>query len=175
MAASANVEAAMQIESFRDMYIAELQELHSAEREFVAVLPRFAGSAHRKALKSALNAAIADARVEVERLGILLQSHGANPLDHTDQAMQALLRESERWRSMLANPNLQDAGLIDSIQRIIHYQIAACGTMTAYAGILGFDGDKRTLHGMLALKKSLDQSLSELAQSAVNQEAAVVA
>lgn len=165
----------MRIESFRDMYIAELQELHSAEREFAAVLPRFAGSAHHDALKSALNAALADARIEVERLGILLQSHGAAPLDHTDQAMQALLRESERWQAMLANPGLQDAGLIDSVQRIVHYQIAACGTVTAYAGMLGFDGDKRTLHNMLALKKSHDQSLTEVAKGAVNQEASVVA
>lgn len=164
----------MQIDTFQDMYVAELQELHSAERALEKALPRFAGAAHHDTLKAAFNAQRAEARQLEERLGKLLSRHGAMPLEHVDQAMQALLGESERWRLTLKNPNLADAGLIDSMQRIVHYQIAAYGTVTALASQLGRQDDKAVLHDILEAKKANDRGLTDIAKSVVNQDAVVV-
>lgn len=163
----------MQIKIFEDMYMAELQELHSAERELEQALRRFAGAARHDELKAAFNAQRVETRQMEERLRQLLQRHRVQPLDHADQAMQALLRESEKWRAILDNPNLADAGLIDSMQRIVHYQIAAFGTVTAYAGQLGRRDDQALLHDILEAKKATDQRLTDLAKTAVNQDAVV--
>jgi len=165
----------MQINSFQDMYVAELQELHSSERELEKALPRFAGGANHDVLKAAFNAQRTESRQFEQRLNELLQRSGSPPLEHVDQAMQALLGESERWRLILKAPNLADAGLIDSMQRIVHYHIAAYGTVTALAGQLGRTDDKRVLHEILEAKKSFDQRLTEIAKGTVNQDAAVTA
>jgi ferritin-like metal-binding protein YciE len=164
-------EATMQINSFQDMYVAELQELHSSERELEKALPRFAGGANHDVLKAAFNAQRTESRQFEQRLNELLQRYSTPPLEHVDQAMQALLSESERWRLILKDPNLADAGLIDSMQRILHYQIAAYGTITALAGQLGRAAEKSVLHEILEAKKSLDQRLTDIAKSTVNQDA----
>jgi ferritin-like metal-binding protein YciE len=163
----------MHIEKFRDMYIAELDELYNAEQQLCAELPRLAASARHAELKGAFNALLADGRREAERVAMVIRAHDANPNEHMDQSMQALLHETEKWKDALGTPSLEDAGLIDSAQRLIHYEIAAYGTAAAYAGMLGFQDDKSCLHEILEEKKASDRKLSELAQSVINQHAAI--
>jgi ferritin-like metal-binding protein YciE len=43
--------------------------------------------------------------------------------------MQAIVREAEKWARMVQDPDLRDAGLIASAQRVEHYEIAVYGTL----------------------------------------------
>lgn len=164
----------MHVDSFRDMYVAELQELHDAGQQLCTELPRLAASAKNDELKHAFSAVLADCRKQCERLGTAIGSHGANPNDHTDQSMQALLRETEKWKDSLNGSSLADAGLVGSVQKLMHYEIAGYGTAAAYAGSLGFQDDERFLHEILEEKKSTDRILTALAESAVNRHAALI-
>jgi ferritin-like metal-binding protein YciE len=121
----------MQIGSLTDMYVAELQELHSVENQLVDALARMAERAKSAELKDALNQHLDETRSQARRVQEVLRRRGANPREHVDQAMQVLVRESEKWAGMLNNPALADAGLIASAQKIEHYEIAAHGTVTA--------------------------------------------
>lgn len=91
--------------------------------------------------------------------------------EHTDGSMQAIVREADRWARMVSDPDLRDAGLIASAQRVEHYEIAVYGTMATWAKQLGLDDDLQTLLAILEEEKRTDQRLSDLAKRAINPEA----
>jgi ferritin-like metal-binding protein YciE len=159
-----------QITNFKDMYIAELQELVSMEGQLADELPRMAEVASHLSLKNFLMNHREETQLQRQRLESILQKHGANPRAHTDQAMQALVNETEMMLGML-NGDLRDAGLIASAQRIEHYRIAAYGTVAALAGQLDLRDDQQMLHESLEEKKQADLRLTKLAKREVNPDA----
>lgn len=161
----------MEITNFRDMYLAELQELASMERLLLESLSRMAERAAHPALKDALVRHRAQTEEQIARLETILRKHEASPTEHTDQAMQALVRETEKMLSILKGDDLRDAGLIASVQRLEHYEIAAYGTAAAHAGQLGLSEDQELLHDSLEEEKKIDADLTEIAKGEVNRDA----
>jgi ferritin-like metal-binding protein YciE len=161
----------MQITNFKDMYIAELQELVSMEGQLADELPRMAEVASHLSLKKILMHHREETQLQRQRLESILQKHGANPRAHTDQAMQALVNETEMMLGMLNGNDLRDTGLIASAQRIEHYEIAAYGTVAALAGQLDLRDDQQMLHESLEEEKQADVRLTKLAKREVNPDA----
>ena len=159
----------MQIATFKDMYIAELQELRSLEAQLVDALPRMAEAASHPSLKKLL----ADQRslVKQERLDSILSRRRAQTRAHTDQAMQALIAETDKMQTIVTAQHLRDAALIASALKIAHYAIAAYGTAAALAGQLDLRDDQNLLRESLEEAKKADFMLSRLAKSEVNQDA----
>ena len=118
----------MQITTFKDMYIAELQELRNLEGQLGEAQLRMAEMASHPSLKNALMRQREETQVQEQRLAKVLRRHKANPRAHTDQAMQALVGETEKMLTIVTGNDLRDAALIASAQKIEHYQIAAYGT-----------------------------------------------
>ena len=160
-----------EIESLRDMRLAELQELYSAELQLQVLLPELAAAAHNVRLRQRLN----DYAAEIgPRLGTLegqIRHFDADPTDHPDQAMQALVVEARKMMRV-ANPDVRVAGLIASVQRLLHYRIAACGTVAAYARALGETYHAGALAGLTTRDKEVDEQLTELAEHIINPSAA---
>jgi ferritin-like metal-binding protein YciE len=161
----------MQISSFKDMYIAELQELANMEAQLTESLLRMANVASHPALKHALMHHREQTQVQSERLHSLLQKHGAERKTHTDQAMEGLVHETEKMLGILKGNELRDAGLIASAQKLEHYEMAAYGTAAALAGQLDFRDDQRMLHESFEEEKKADLLLSQLAKREVNRDA----
>ncbi len=162
----------MNVDSFRQMYIAELQELRSVEEELVQALPKMANMAEHPDLKEALDTHLNETRSQRDRLDALLRKHGEDPREHRDGSMQAIISEASRWVEMVEDRDLRDAGMIASAQRIEHYEIAVYGTLATWAKQLGLDEDQRTLHAILEEEKRTDDKLTSLAKQIVNPEAA---
>jgi ferritin-like metal-binding protein YciE len=110
-------------------------------------------------------------QVQRERLESMLQKHGANPRAHTDQAMQALVNETEKMLTMVKGNDLRDAGLIASAQKVEHYEIAAYGTAAALSGQLELRDDQQLLHESLEEERAADALLTKLAKDEVNRDA----
>jgi ferritin-like metal-binding protein YciE len=172
----------MQITNFKNMYIAELQELVSMEGQLADELPRMAEAASHPSLKNILMHHRDETQVQRQRLESILQKHGANPRAHTDQAIQALVfytdqamqglvNETEMMLAMLEGNDLRDAGLIASAQKLEHYQIAAYGTAAALAGELDLRDDQQMLHESLEEEKQADLRLTKVAKREVNPNA----
>jgi ferritin-like metal-binding protein YciE len=161
----------VQIKSFKDMYIAELQELMSVEQQRLQSLQKLAQAASNPALKTALDRHREQTQRQQDRLNGILQKHGANPQEHTDQGMQGLLGETDKMQTILKGDDLRDAGLIASAQKLKHYEIAAYGTAAALAGQLDLRDDQNALHQSLEEEKQFDIALSEIAKGQVNQDA----
>src|SRR5438477_6219500 len=108
----------MQIKTFDEMYIAELQELVSLETQLADALLLMAHAASHPSLKTALAEHQEESELQMERLLAILQKHRADPRAHTDQAMEALLDETTKMLTLLEGDDLRDAGLIASAQKI---------------------------------------------------------
>jgi ferritin-like metal-binding protein YciE len=161
----------MEISHFKDMYIAELQELVSVEDQLAEALLRMAAAASHPALREALVNHHAETAAQKQRLLSILRKHGANPNEHIDQAMQALVRETRKMLGILKGDDLRDAGLIASAQKLEHYEIAAYGSAAALAGQLDLRDDQKMLHASLEEEKQADAVLTDIAKGEVNPDA----
>jgi len=161
----------MQITSYKDMYIAELQELASLEGQLGDALLELADVASHPSLKEALTHHHEQTLVQEQRLESMLRKHGANPGAHTDQAMQALISETDKMADLVKGAELRDSAIIASAQKVEHYEIAAYGTAAAMAGQLGLRDDQQILHQTLEEEKAADVALTRLAKSEVNKDA----
>jgi ferritin-like metal-binding protein YciE len=162
----------MNVNSFRDLYIAELQEIRSVEEQLIGALPRMADVAGHAELKQGIQTHLEETRAQQARVEEILRRHNAEPREHVDQAMQAMLQEAEKWASMVQDQNLRDAGLIASAQRVEHYEIAVYGSLATWAKQLGLDEDLQALLAILEEEKRTDERLSRLAKRMVNPDAA---
>jgi ferritin-like metal-binding protein YciE len=164
----------MQITNFRDMYIAELQELRSAEMQLTETWRRAAEVAANPRLTNIFVKHGEQTQLQKERLDQLLQHHRADPKAHTDQAMQALVHETEKMMATVEGNDLRDAALIASAQKLAHYEIAAFGTAAALADQLGLRDDQKVLDTCLNEEKRADANLTDIAKREVNQDAVAV-
>jgi ferritin-like metal-binding protein YciE len=159
------------INSFRDMYLAELQELLSVEIQLADALLRMAGAATHPSLKRALIHHRAETETEALRVMNILKMHGADETVHIDQAMQALIAETMKMMMLLRGDDLRDAALIASAQKIEHYEIAAYGTAAALAGQLNLRDEQNLLHMSLEEEREFDALLTTLAKGEINRDA----
>ena len=162
----------MTVNDFRQMYVTEVQELRSVEAQLVDALPKMVEVASHPELKQAIQSHLEDTRAQRNRLDTVLRRQGTEAREHMDQSMQAIVREAEKWARMVQDPDLRDAGLIASAQRVEHYEIAVYGTLATWAKQLGLDEDERTLHTILDEEKRADEKLSALDKRIVNPDAA---
>ncbi|HZZ63750.1 MAG TPA: DUF892 family protein [Roseiarcus sp.] len=165
----------MQITTFKDMYIAELQELASMEKQIGEALLRISGVASHPSLKDALTRHGDETRTQIERLESILRKQGASAYVHTDQAVEALTAETEKMLKLVKGNDLRDSALVASAQKLEHYEIAAYGTAAALAGQLELRDDQRMLHDSLEEERQADALLTKLAKGEVNQDALLAA
>ncbi len=153
------------------VYVSELQELRSVEAQLVQALPKMAQAAKHPELKQALEQHLEETRSHQQQVEAILRRRGAEPREHVDQAIQAIIREAEKMMQMLQDPDLRDAEMIGSAQRVEHYEIAAYGTLATYAKGLGREDDARVLHTILEQEKKADALLTQIAEGIVNPDA----
>jgi ferritin-like metal-binding protein YciE len=165
----------MDVRDFQETYAAELQEACSIEVQLVEALPKIAEAASAPELQQAIRMHLEETREHQRLLEDLLLQHGVSSRQHTDQSMQAMIKEAEKWKNTIQDPPLRDAALIASIQRIEHYEIAVYGTLATWAKQLGMDKDRYVFRGILDQEKQAIDKLTTIAKADVNPAAAVVA
>lgn len=158
----------MNIDRFREMYQAELQEARSVEAQLIGALPKMAEAADNAELRQAFQMHLAETRGHQRSVDSILEGLGASPKEHEDQAMRALLAEAEKMIGMVEQGPLRDAALIASAQRVEHYEIAVYGTLATYAKCLGLDDHQQKLADIMEEEKSTDEKLSNLADGIIN-------
>ena len=107
----------MNVDDFRKMYVAELQELRSVEDQLVEALPRMAALVEHPQLRRALEAHLSETKSQRDRLDHLLRAHDAGNREHEDGSMHAIIREAERWAKMVSDRDCRDAGIVASAPR----------------------------------------------------------
>jgi len=159
------------LDSLDAMYEAELQELHSAEGQLAQLANDLARTMSHPELAFRLQEYATELHSRRGDVEGMLARIGANVRAHTDDAMHALIEETEKmWRVCAAN--VRDAAVTASVQRIIHYKIAGYGAIASYAKALGREEDAQHYAQFAERDKVVDAELSALAKETLNPQAA---
>jgi ferritin-like metal-binding protein YciE len=162
-------------ETLHDLYINELRDLYSAESQLIEALPKMADAATAPDLKSAFEMHLDETRSHAWRLEQIFTTLGEKPTGETCDAMRGLIKEGESYIKADGNPDVRDAGLIGAAQRVEHYEMAGYGTARALAMRLGDQSGADLLQTTLQEESAANEKLTEIAESHVNEEAAMAA
>lgn len=158
------------VESLKDLLIDELKDLYSAEQQLVKALPKMAKAASNPDLKNGFTEHLEQTKGHVERLEEAFSSLGETAKAKTCKAMQGLIEEGSEAIDLDAPDAVRDACLIGAAQRVEHYEIAAYGTVRAFASTIGKEDIANLLEETLNEESETDKKLTTLGES-VNQEA----
>ena len=161
----------MKLNTLRDLYVEQLQDLYSAETQLVEALPKMAKAATHPQLQAAFQQHLAETQQQVQRLEQVFQQLGQKPGGHTCKAMQGLIAEGQEMIKMKGDPAAIDAGLIAAAQRVEHYEIAGYGCVRTYAQQLGDQQNMALLQQTLDEEGMTDKKLTAIAEQVVNIEA----
>ena len=161
----------MEIDSLRKLFVEELKDLHSAERQLIQALPRMAKKASNGQLRSAFELHLEETRRQVERLDQIFEKLGKKGMGKKCKGMEGLIEEAKEMMGEDMEPEVMDAALISAAQRVEHYEIAGYGTVRTYAELLGFTEAVRLLERTLQEEEAADELLTQIAESSINAEA----
>jgi ferritin-like metal-binding protein YciE len=154
--------------SLGQLMVFGLSDLHHVEQQLVPALRRMSQAASNPELKRALEQHCYETDVHVERLARVFRSVGARPRRGRSEAITAMIAEGERLVNGKVDPDVRDAWLIASAQRIEHFEIATYGTVRTYAETLGYTYAAQLLQQTLDEERAADEKLTTLAERFVN-------
>jgi len=162
----------MKLESLRELFIEELQDLYSAENQIIDALPDMIKKAYSPDLKAGFTNHLEQTRQQVARLDRIFDQLGddVDRDDKTCKGMQGILKDGKELLKTDAEPEVLDAGMIAAAQRVEHYEIAGYGTVRTYAQLLGRNEWAQLLEQTLQEEKDTDVKLSQLSNH-INVEA----
>ncbi len=159
-------------EGLRDLFEDSLQDIYWAEKALVKALPKMAKNATSPELINAITEHLEVTKQQVTRLEEVFQILGKPARAKKCDAMEGLLKEGEGIMEETEEGVVRDAGIIAAGQKVEHYEIATYGTLCAFAKILGEDEVSELLQQSLAEEKEADTTLTQVAETSVNIDAA---
>jgi len=154
-----------------DLFHDTLKDIYFAEKKILSVLPKMMKAAQSGDLKAAFEKHRGETEGHVDRLEQVFAIIEQKPQGKTCAAIVGITDEgSEIMEEYKGSPAL-DAGLLAAAQAVEHYEISRYGTLRTWAEALGLDDAVSLLEETLEEEKATDEALTELAESAVNQEA----
>lgn len=166
------------ISNLKELYIHELQDLHSAESQIIDALPKMAEATDDTMLKRAFQKHLDVTKEQKRRLETIFSQLNERPDNVTCEGMKGIIKEGEtiiRKETSIFGEGIDkdvlNAALIGSAQRVEHYEISAYGTAKSYAKILGLPQQAELLQKTLDEEVETDRELTGLAENAINVEA----
>lgn len=161
----------MKLNNLEDLLIHELKDIYSAEKQITKALPKMIKATSSDQLKQAFQDHLTMTQQQIERLEGVFETIGKKATGEKCLAMEGIIKEAESMMSERADASVMDAALIASAQRVEHYEIAAYGTVCAYAKQLGMKDVLKQLAITLEEEKKTDELLTKIAEQAINTKA----
>jgi ferritin-like metal-binding protein YciE len=149
--------------TLRDAFIDELRDAYDAEKQLTKALPKMAKAATSPDLGAAFASHLEETRGQIARLEEVFAS--------LDEKV-GIIEEGKSVMEEDFDDTTMDACLIAAGQRAEHYEMAAYGTLVAWARVLGHSEAADLLQATLDEEKAADEKLTALAESGINQGAA---
>ena len=160
----------MHMEKLRGLYVAELEDLYSAEKQLVEALPTLAKHSSTRELKMAFEGHLEETKKHVQRLDRVFEMLDVAPSERHCTMMERLIERSHELLERESDGDVLDAALIARAQQVEHYEIAGYGTVQTYAAILGEVGHLRLFQQTLHEEAVADDCFAEIAHEAVRVE-----
>lgn len=162
----------MTIKTMEDLFIHELSDIYSAEKQLTRALPKLARAAFSPELTAAFETHLEETLGQVERIDKVVELLDIRLKRMKCAAMEGLVEEGKEIIDSIDQGPLRDAALIGGAQKVEHYEIAGYGTLAAMAKQLGYKDALPLLLETLEEEKATDEKLTMLAKSGANAQAA---
>ncbi|HEX3821795.1 MAG TPA: ferritin-like domain-containing protein [Candidatus Sulfotelmatobacter sp.] len=149
---------------FKELYIDELKDLYNAENQLLKALPKMAKASSSDELRQGFEEHLEQTRGHVERLEQIFESLDESPKGKKCMGMEGLVKEGSEVMDEDFEDAVMDAALIGAAQRVEHYEIAAYGTVSEFAKLLGQSEHVSLLQETLQEEKDTDEKLTEMAK-----------
>jgi len=162
------------ISNLSDLYIDELKDLWSANDQMARALKKIAPEATNPKLVQMLEDSQKGIASHTGLLKALIGNHDETVSKEHCKGMEGLVNEAVKHTledAPVKGP-LLDAAIIAQFQRMTHYGITGFGTVAAFSKALGFEDDTNRLKAAVKEMYGADELMSELAEAAVNADAA---
>lgn len=153
---------------FEDM----LKDIYWAEKALLKAIPKMIKNATNEELQQGLSDHLEETKGQVERLEQIFEQLGKKATAKKCLAMEGLIKEAEEIMSENDEGAMRDAGIIAAGQKVEHYEIATYGTLRTFAQILELEDAVALLEETLEEEKGADEKLTDVAEAAINLEAA---
>jgi ferritin-like metal-binding protein YciE len=163
----------MELNTLKDLYVEEIKDLYSAEKQLIKALPKMAKAASDKQLQQAFRNHLKETAEHAARLEKICQELGVSPRGKKCVGMEGLIEEGDELIKENPSSEVLDAGLISKAQHVEHYEMAGYGVVRTFARQLGFDNHVVMLQQTLDEEGKADHLLTELAEAGINVEAEV--
>lgn len=161
----------MKMKTLEDLFVHEIKDLYSAEKQLLKALPKMAKAATNEDLAAAFETHLAETEEQIARLESIFETLEVSSRGPKCKAMEGLLEEGKDVLEEDMDDEVRDAALICSAQRVEHYEIAGYGCARTFAKRLGHSEIAELLQQTLDEEAATNEKLTELAESQVNEDA----
>ena len=158
--------------TLHDAFIDELRDTYDAERQLTKALAKLAKAASAPPLREAFESHLAETQGQIERLEQVFESLDEKVRGKHCDGIAGIIEEGKSIMEEDFDDDTMDACLIAAGQRAEHYEMAAYGTLVAWARAMGHSEAADLLQETLEEEKAADEKLSSLAEGGINQSAA---
>lgn len=158
--------------ALHDAFLDELRDAYDAEKQLIKALPKLAKAASAAQLRTAFLDHLEETRGQVQKLEQVFASLGEKVRGKHCDGIAGIIEEGKSVMEEDFDDETMDAALIASGQRAEHYEMAAYGTLVAWAQAMGHSEAAELLQEILDQEKAADQKLSGLAEGGINEQAA---
>jgi len=165
----------MSIKTMDDLFLEEIKDLYDAEKQLVKGLAKLAKASSSDELREAFEEHLEQTRGHVAKLEQVFGSLDEKVRGKHCEGIAGIIKEAQSIMGEDFDDQTMDASLIAAGQRSEHYEMAAYGTLAAWAKVMGHSEAADLLDEILEEEKAADEKLSALAESGINQQAASAA
>ena len=160
------------MQTLHDAFLDELRDAYDAERQLTKALPRLARVATSIELRQAFTDHLKETQGHVRKLERVFQSLDEKARGVHCEGIAGIIEEGKHVIAEDVEGATLDACLIAAGQRAEHYEMAAYGTLVAWARSMKHAEAAGLLEEILEEEKAADETLTAIAESSVNAEAA---
>ena len=158
--------------TLHDAFIDELRDSYDGEKQLTKALAKLAKAATSPPLREAFEAHLEETQGQIERLEQVFELLEEKARGKHCDGIAGIVEEGKSIMEEDFDDTTMDACLIAAGQRAEHYEIAAYGTLVAWAKAMDLTEAAKLLQQTLDEEKAADKKLSGLAEGGINQGAA---
>jgi ferritin-like metal-binding protein YciE len=165
-------ETTMPTKDLNALFLDTLKDIYYAEKQIYKSLPKMAKAAASEQLRAAFEKHHDETEGQIERLEQVFELLGKAARGKKCDAIEGILDEGKEIMEEYEDQPALDAGLLAAAQAVEHYEISRYGTLKSWATKLGMKDAAKLLDQTLTEEKKTDETLTKIADTAVNAEAA---
>ncbi len=154
------------------LFLDTLKDIYYAEKQIYKALPKLAKAAQSDKLRAAFEKHHDETEGQIERLEKIFEQLEKPARGKKCDAIEGILDEGQEVMQEYKGSPALDAGLLAAAQAVEHYEISRYGTLKSWAEGLGMRDAVKLLDQTLAEEKKTDETLSKIAVTSINAEAA---